>query len=562
MGKPGKRFTPGAPPPGEGNHLPRILLEQMRNAVVATDLEGVVTLWNPHAEAISGWRADEAIGRSIDDLLIPAAYRGRAQLVGAHALETGHWQGDLVLQRKDGTRLALLASISALHDTEGATSGLVGVASDVSRRKRVAEELARTAEVSEALTRVSRELIGTMGSPEFLHRLCCVTAEVLGCELAHTLMVRAEDGAFVPIASEDDGPERREVLRQICVPREMIAEVLAGLEADDVVTVGAVPDAFAAHVPETSTFESLVLALRRGAEIIGLQTAHRQRTGQPLSETQLRIGRGIAQLASLALDHARVVEELERANRVKSDFVATMSHELRTPLHVILGYADLLLMGEFGAMTEAQAGTVERLLRRAQELHELIASTLDVSRLDSGRAALHLEDVALPELLAEVGAEVQSQRRPATPETPRLSIDAAADLPRLRTDRTKLKVVLKNLVDNALKFTERGTVRVAAGALPDGLEISVADTGIGISQEVLPRLFEAFAQGDPSPSRRHAGVGLGLYIVRRLLEMLGGTIEVHSAPGQGSTFTVQLPANAARPAAPRSGDRHSADASR
>ncbi|MFM8410852.1 MAG: ATP-binding protein, partial [Alphaproteobacteria bacterium] len=240
----------------------------------------------------------------------------------------------------------------------------------------------------------------------------------------------------------------------------------------------------------------------------------------------------------LAREQARVVAQLERANRIRSDFVATMSHELRTPLHVILGYADLLLGGEFGELRPEQSETVGRLLRRAHELHELVSNTLDVSRIDAGAAGLHPVEVSAARIAAEAAGECA--RRPGA-DAVELVLDVPDDLPRILGDATKIKVVLKNLLGNALKFTERGRVTLAARVEGAGIAFDVIDTGIGVDPAVLPELFEAFRQADPSPSRRHGGVGLGLYIVRRLLDLVGGRISVESEPGRGSRFTAWIP---------------------
>ena len=240
----------------------------------------------------------------------------------------------------------------------------------------------------------------------------------------------------------------------------------------------------------------------------------------------------------LAREQDRVVAQLERANRIRSDFVATMSHELRTPLHVILGYADLLAGGEFGPLNAEQAETVGRLLRRAHELHELVSNTLDVSRIDAGAADVHPVRVSPAGIAAEAASECT--RRPGT-ETVELVLDVPADLPPILGDATKIKVVLKNLLGNALKFTERGRVTVSARVEGEGIAFDVVDTGIGVDPARMPEMFEAFRQADPSPSRRHGGVGLGLYIVRRLLDLVGGRISAESEPGRGSRFTAWVP---------------------
>jgi signal transduction histidine kinase len=282
----------------------------------------------------------------------------------------------------------------------------------------------------------------------------------------------------------------------------------------------------------------MFIALRRGGDIFGgLSVGYRERT-EPFSPQQERIARGLAQLASLALENARLVEELEGANRVKSEFVATMSHELRTPLNSIIGYNELLLDGEFGPVTSNQSDILRRVSRSADELLDLINTTLDMSRLEAGRVLLDLRDVRPATLLAELDNETSALQ--TRPEVACLW-EIAPDLPTLHTDPMKFKVIVKNLLTNALKFTERGTVTLTARPHRQGVEIRVADTGPGIPASALPYIFEAFRQADSSSTRRHGGVGLGLYIVRRLLDVLGGDVTVDSVEGRGTTFTLWFP---------------------
>jgi two-component system cell cycle sensor histidine kinase PleC len=189
-------------------------------------------------------------------------------------------------------------------------------------------------------------------------------------------------------------------------------------------------------------------------------------------------------------------------------------------------------------MPAAQRDSLVRADRCARELLTLITNTLDLSRLESGRDPLHCTSISLAGLTGEIELEV---RNSGEKHGVRFSCDVPPDLPRIVTDRGKLKVVLKNLLSNALKFTESGHVRLVAVAVPDGLEIRIEDTGRGIPPEARQYIFDPFRQGDGSNTRIHDGVGLGLYIVRRLLEVLSGSIEVESEVGVGSTFRVRIP---------------------
>ena len=397
------------------------------------------------------------------------------------------------------------------------------------------------AQIAAALARVGREMISLLDTPALLDRLCQLTTEVLDCDASHTILWKPEGDSFVPVAAYGYPAELWEALRLLVLPRERLAESLAPLEQNEV-TQQSMADLSDPGLrllgKELGLTVAMGMALRRGRQMIGFHSACRLGRKEPFTPQQERIARGMAQLASLALENARLVEELDRASRLKSDFVATMSHELRTPLNVIVGYNDLLLDGAFGSVSPEQSEALLRMEGSAAQLLELINTTLDVSRLEAGRLPVNLEEVDPAALLREVDAETRDlQERHGLQFT--WSIPPL--LPRLRTDPVKLKIVLKNLIGNAIKFTEHGSVTVNAAPLGNNLEFHVSDTGIGIAPEAQSVIFEPFRQADGSTTRRHGGVGLGLYIARRLIEMLGGTVEVHSEVGKGATFCVSLP---------------------
>jgi signal transduction histidine kinase len=413
------------------------------------------------------------------------------------------------------------------------------------------------AEVAEALARVGRELIAPPAGEGLLERLCRLTAEALQSDTSHTYLLSPERQAYEVVAGFGDSPEAWEALRLVSYPAASVADVADALARDDAVALrtSEAPPTLAAMLRRGGTRAVVCIALRGGDVLLGVQSAEYHRAGAAISPTQERIARGISHLASLALERARLVEELEAANQLKSEFVATMSHELRSPLNIIIGYHALLLDGSFGGLSEAQGEPLRRADRSARELLDLISATLDLSRLESKRIALELSWVNVAELVDEVGREYAEL--PERPEL-RMQWSAAADLPILRTDRVKLKMVLKNLAGNALKFTEQGSVSLRAALAHDGVELVVTDTGVGIPAEAQRVIFEPFRQIDVGRGRVRGGAGLGLYIVKQLLEMLGGSISVESELGRGSTFRVVLPtqgllANAPAPTAEVSG---------
>jgi PAS domain S-box-containing protein len=231
-------------------------------------------------------------------------------------------------------------------------------------------------------------------------------------------------------------------------------------------------------------------------------------------------------------------EAAEAADRTKSEFLATMSHELRTPLGVILGYTDLMSEGEFGAITEGGRGILGRVRRSAFALLELITAMLDLSRLEAGRLPVYVQEVWIPTLLEEIKGETQEICEQAEPE---VMWQAEDTLPVLHTDVGKLKMVIKNLLGNALKFTPQGRITVRAQRRDTGVEFCVSDTGIGIPRDALAVIFEPFRQVEGNGWGSRQGAGLGLHIVKRLVELLSGTVAVESEVGKGSTFRVWVP---------------------
>jgi signal transduction histidine kinase len=282
----------------------------------------------------------------------------------------------------------------------------------------------------------------------------------------------------------------------------------------------------------------LAARLQRGDRLLGVVLTARRSKGAASAKDR-RTLTGIALQAATALESANLVNDLRTASNLKEEFMATMSHELRTPLNVIIGYTDLQVDGAFGDLAPDHLDTLNRLREQALQLLDLIQATLDVGRLERGLMTIDLREVSMHEVVKETFAAIPRSWRKPTVEL-RSRVHPA--VPRIRSDRGKLQVVLRNLVHNALKFTESGQVMVSVTADPDGrsVHLVVQDSGIGIDAKDLDVIFEMFKQSsDRKPSI--GGVGLGLHIVRRLVELLGGKIDVRSAPGRGATFCVQLP---------------------
>ena len=455
------------------------------------------------------------------------------------------YEQEFRVRHKDGSDRCILSRATGILDADGQLIRLVGMHVDITDRKQAEEAQRQAAEVTTALACVGQEMVSSLDTPVLLSKLCRLTTEVLACDVSYTLLWDREKDVLAPVAGYGDTKEQWESIRALLIPRAALAESVALIEREGFVhwVSGEARDpAAAALATRYGITASLSVVLRRGAEMSGLLMAGYRGRREPFGAQQGRIARGVAQLASMALENARLVAELRRADRLKSEFVATISHELRTPLNAIVGYNELLREGEFGPLTAQQADVMRRVQQSSLQLLELINATLDLSRLEKGELPLDLRDVELPGLLRQIDADTR-----ALPEKPGVHLlwEVALHLPRLRTDPGKLSLILKNLIANALKFTERGSVTVAVRGCHDGMEIAVTDTGVGIAPKDHAIIFEPFRQIEPCMTRRYSGVGLGLHIVRRMLDALGGTITLDSELGRGSTFRVWLPAGGA-----------------
>jgi PAS domain S-box-containing protein len=235
-------------------------------------------------------------------------------------------------------------------------------------------------------------------------------------------------------------------------------------------------------------------------------------------------------------------QELERAYRLKSEFLASMSHELRTPINALLGYTSLMRDRIYGELTPRQEEALQRMYAASQHLLELVNDVLDLAKIEAGKMPVNIEPMDLGLLIREISLTIEPMVRRKKLEY-RVRVDPA--LPPIETDRTKVKQILLNLLSNAVKFTHQGYIELSAAPAEDprgGVEIAVKDSGIGIRPEDMDKIFEDFRQVDQSSTREYGGTGLGLSITKKLLKLLSGTVRVESFPGDGSTFTVWLPA--------------------
>jgi signal transduction histidine kinase len=269
--------------------------------------------------------------------------------------------------------------------------------------------------------------------------------------------------------------------------------------------------------------------------LVGILTiGYHQRTGR-FARRQISLAKGLAQHALVALRNARLVRSLQDANQVKADFIAAVSHDLRTPLHVLIGYNAMLLEGAAGALGAEQRELVSRMYDCSVRFLDLINGVLGLGRVEAGFDRIVLSRVELPDLCAEILREVEYLRRPE------VELRWHAPPMAVSSDAAKLTTILRNLVTNALKFTVAGFVEIQLSASRGELLMRVLDTGPGIAPDEKPKVFEMFRQGAAGLRAGGSGLGLGLYLVQRLTQMLNGTIELLTGDAGETVFEVRVP---------------------
>jgi PAS domain S-box-containing protein len=519
----------------------RTLLDAVPDPILLTDPEGRVLIANARAKALLVAGEGESEGRrravALNNMLFSSA-------LAQSAIQEGGRRELLLVDPVEGSDLLFELLSTVAPDTREGTA-LVSILRNISDLRRASEEIEenyRKLRIAEADVRAERDrldlIIDSVADPilvtdpagalVMMNKPAERLFAVRGASPEHAVRVQANDAHFSAFVSNllfaSEGERRRGEIGLVdpetglALPVEAISGKIFS-EHGEVTAIVTVLHDRTEEIERAHLYEEL----KKASAL--LEARVRQATSELVGQNEL-------------LRRQRI--ELEQASAAKSQFLANMSHEFRTPLNAILGYTSLLLQGVSGELGTQQERNLSRVDSNARHLLAIINDILDISRIEAGKMPLHVSRFPLPALIQEVLAELEPliQRSKLS-----MRVETARKLPSVSNDRAKVKQIVLNLVTNAIKFTPSGSVTVVASHDPEAKEVTIGvrDTGIGIKSEDHERVFEDFRQADNSPAREYGGAGLGLAICRRLAHMMEGRVELQSAVGQGSTFTLTLP---------------------
>ena len=381
---------------------------------------------------------------------------------------------------------------------------------------------------------VARRLAEVTDMAEVLRTLCDIARRQCGASGAAVLRVVQHQGEVVAAAG-DLAPARGRFFE---LKGSLLMEAIT---QDEIVSEENYQESgrpLMRAVPELALGPTIVAPLRAHGETLGVIAVARGVGGRAFRAVELSRLRLLADHAALAVHKSLLLLQAQSADKAKGRFLATISHELRTPLTALAGYNELLIDQVIGPVSEPQLDILERMRSVTMHLSAMIEEILAFTSLEEGREIVRPTEFLAADLVRAAIAVVQPL---ADQKKLRLEVSLPRNFIRMTSDIDKSRQILVNLLGNAVKFTDKGSVSVALSVRGSAVWIEVRDSGIGISGEELIRLFRPFVQVDSGLTRRHGGTGLGLYISRRLATLLGGHIEVSSEPGVGSTFSVVLP---------------------
>ena len=552
-------------PDEHASSLLSAIITSADDGIISKTLEGIITSWNDGARRIFGYEESEIVGKSILTL-IPPDLQGEEAVILAKIRSGGRVEHyETVRLTKEGHRVEVSLTISPIKAPDGTIIGASKIVRDITGRRHAEKKLKEQSEVVETINRIGQLLTAELDQERLIQSVTDAATELTGAQFgAFFYNVCDAEGESYMLYTLSGLP--REAFSNFPMPRAtgLFGPTFRGEGTIRIENVridpryGKSPPYFGmphGH-PPVASYMAVPVTSRSGEVIGGLFFGHSE--AGKFADRHERIVEGLAAQTAIAIDNARLFERvqsalkdrdtlLEReqearrqaefASRTKDEFLGLLSHELRTPLNAILGWTRMLTTTQMDP--PAIKSALETIDRNAKLQSRLIDDMLDVSRIMSGKLRLDAQPL---DPTAAINAAIDTLRPAADAKGIRIYVILDFGSGMVLGDPVRLQQVVWNLLSNAIKFTPRGgSVRVSLERVGSHFEISVSDTGPGIEEEFLPYVFERFRQADSSTTKKFGGLGLGLAIVRQVVELHGGTVAAANSTDGGAIFTITLP---------------------
>ena len=533
----------------------RVTLDSIGDGVITTDGTGSVTSLNPVAEALTGWRHEEALGMRLEAVfrIVNERTRKPADNPAARALQEGQIVGlanHTVLVARDGTERAIDDSAAPIRDDLGNVIGVVLIFRDITEKRRDEESVRQSVETTRFLADASATLAELTDYESTLQRVATLAVPSFADWCA--VDMQEPDGSIRRLVAAHSDPSKSDLARELFrryppAPSDPagIAKVLRDGEPDwmavippEVLERRGGDEEYWGLIRQLGLRSYICVPLRSRARTLGVLTFVTAESGRTYGPSDLAAAQDLAHRAVIAIENANLLAALKESDRRKDEFLAILAHELRNPLAPIRN-AVHILRAKGPPLPELHWAT-DVIDRQVHQMSRLVDDLLDVSRITGGKIQLRKERV---EMAAVVHSAVEASRPLIDKWRHELLVHLPAEPIHLDADLTRLSQVLLNLLNNSAKYTDPGG-RISLAVERDRGEVvvRVRDNGIGIPAEMLPQIFGMFTQVDRSLERAEGGLGIGLTLVQRLVELHGGTVAAHSdGTRKGSEFVVRLP---------------------
>jgi len=513
------------------------IVESSEDAIIGKDLNGTITSWNRGAEKLYGYTADEIVGRPISDLIAPGHEDDFPMIMERLGRGERIEQYETVRVCKDGRLVDVSLTVSPIRDATGRIQGASKIARDITQRKRAEEALQRQTERLRLLWEAAAVLLTAEDPNLMLRGLLAKIGEHVGVDVYVNYMVNDSGDALRLTSCEGISVEEARQITRLEFGQAVCGTVALHRRPIVATYIQQSDDAKVQLVKSFGIRAYACNPLLAGDRLLGT-LSFASRLKDRFDADEVAFIETICKYVTVAYERLRLLNELKEADRRKNDFLAMLAHELRNPLAPIRTAVKVL---DLEGSDAPQARWARHIIdRQVEHLTRLIDDLLDVSRITLNKLELRRQPVELSEIIT--GA-VESSRSFIEQRGHELTVTVPPEPVFLNGDLVRLTQVFLNLLNNAVKYTERGgRIWLTADRQQNHAVVRVKDTGVGIPGDKLPHLFEMFYQVDASLERAHGGLGIGLSLVRRLVESHGGTVEARSdGPGKGSEFTVRLP---------------------